>query len=95
MMLSLPIYSNISISTKKVPLYPLTLHRTKRHAGKPIKYVHGLVEKSGLGDSSVDALLFQYVIHECPQRATRDFIAEAARVVKPGGTLTFVDNNPM
>ena len=68
--------------------------RTKSHVGKRIKYVHGMIEESGLQGSSEDMLLFQYVIHECPQRATRAFIAEAARVLKPGGTLTLVDNNP-
>ena len=69
-------------------------HRKQNHAGKRIKYVHGLVEESGLPPASVDALLFQYVIHECPQQTIRDFVAEGARVVKPGGLLTFVDASP-
>ena len=37
-------------------------------------------------------ILAQFVLQ--PQQTMRDFVAEAARVVKPGGTLTFVDNNP-
>lgn len=68
--------------------------RTPAGAQPRIKYVHKLVEQSGLAASSVDALLFQYVIHECPQATIRDFIAEGHRVVRPGGTLVFVDNNP-
>ena len=40
---------------------------------------------------------FAILLNLCPnrpQQTMRDFVAEAARVVKPGGTLTFVDNNP-
>ncbi|GAX79902.1 hypothetical protein CEUSTIGMA_g7342.t1 [Chlamydomonas eustigma] len=59
-----------------------------------IKYMHALAEQSGLPSASVDALLYQYIIHECPQKAIRDFVKESGRVLKPGGTLTFVDNNP-
>jgi hypothetical protein len=40
-------------------------------------------------------MLFHYVIHECPKKAIMDFIQEGARAVRPGGTLTFIDNNPM
>ena len=37
------------------------------HPGRRIKYVHGLVEQSGLAAASLDAMLFHYVTHECPQ----------------------------
>jgi len=59
-----------------------------------IKYMHALAEQSGLPSASVDAILFQYVIHECPQQTIQGFVKESARVLNPGGTLTFVDNNP-
>lgn len=61
---------------------------------KRIKYVHGTAENSGVPDSSVDCLLFQYIIHECPQRTIQNFCREGFRMVKPGGAVMFVDNNP-
>lgn len=59
-----------------------------------IKYVHGMAEASGLAARSVDMLAFNFVIHECPQKTIEDFVAEGRRVLKSGGVLTFVDNNP-
>ena len=41
--------------------------KEKSHLGRRIKYVHGLVEQSGLAAASLDAMLFHYVTHECPQ----------------------------
>ncbi|KAJ9509734.1 hypothetical protein QJQ45_011268 [Haematococcus lacustris] len=66
-------------------------------AGAPqrrVRYLHRLAERSGLPGHSADLVSFQFVIHECPQAATRAFIAEARRVLRPGGVLMIVDNNP-
>ena len=41
--------------------------KEKSHLGRRIKYVHGLVEQSGLVAASLDAMLFHFVTHECPQ----------------------------
>jgi hypothetical protein len=37
---------------------------------------------------------FQFIIHECPQSALSAFVAEGRRILRPGGVLCFVDNNP-
>jgi SAM-dependent methyltransferase len=37
---------------------------------------------------------FQFIAHECPQAALTAFVGEAARILKPGGVICFVDNNP-
>lgn len=68
--------------------------RRKPAGEKRIRYVHGIAENSGYPAASWDMVAFQFVIHECPQQTIRDFIAEAKRIVKPGGVLTFVDNDP-
>ncbi|GFR40615.1 hypothetical protein Agub_g1196 [Astrephomene gubernaculifera] len=60
----------------------------------PIKYVHGMCERSPFADGSQDMVVFNFVTHECPQAAIDDFIAESMRVLRPGGVLTFIDNNP-
>ncbi len=69
--------------------------RRADHAGCRIQYVHRKFEDSGLPKSSVDMLLFQYVVHECPQSAIRDLVTEAARTVRRGGILAFIDTDPM
>lgn len=56
--------------------------------------MHGIAERSPFPDASLDMVSFQFVIHECPQKTIKDFITEAKRILKPGGVLTFVDNNP-
>lgn len=56
--------------------------------------MQGLAEATGLPSASLDLVAFQFVIHECPQQTIRDFIAEGRRLLKPGGVLAFVDNNP-
>lgn len=63
-------------------------------APKRIKFLRGLAEATDFEDAAFDLVVFSFVIHECPQAAIRSFIKEAARIVKPGGVLCFVDNNP-
>jgi ubiquinone/menaquinone biosynthesis C-methylase UbiE len=67
----------------------------KRPAGeKRITFMHGVFEDNTLPSASFDVVVFNFVIHECPQKAIQDFMAGARRLLKPGGVLCFVDNNP-
>ncbi|GIL47872.1 hypothetical protein Vafri_4507 [Volvox africanus] len=65
---------------------------SKRSA--PITYVHGLAEQSPFAEASLDLVNFNFVIHECPQAAIESFVRESLRVLRPGGMVAFVDNNP-
>jgi ubiquinone/menaquinone biosynthesis C-methylase UbiE len=56
--------------------------------------VRGLAESTGYADASWDLVVFSFIAHECPQQALRDFVKEARRIVKKGGVVCFVDNNP-
>jgi ubiquinone/menaquinone biosynthesis C-methylase UbiE len=47
-----------------------------------------------MADASVDVVSLAFVIHECPESATRALMTEAARILKPGGTFVMTDNNP-
>lgn len=60
----------------------------------PITYRHALVERSGLPAGSQQLVAFNFIIHECPQAAIRDFVSEAKRLLPAGGVVAFVDNNP-
>ena len=70
----------------------------RRDEGRPgaerRRWVHGLGEATGMADASVDVVSLAFVIHECPESATRALMTEAARILKPGGTFVMTDNNP-
>ena len=42
---------------------------------------------TGLADESVDVVSLSFVVHELPPHATKAVVAEACRVLKPGGQL--------
>lgn len=58
------------------------------------RWVQGKAEDTRLPDASVDLYSAAFTIHELPQHATRALMAEAARVVKPGGVFVMCDNDP-
>ena len=57
-------------------------------------WVHGKGEDTKMADNSVDIVSLAFVIHECPEYATRALMTEAARILKPGGVFVMTDNNP-
>ncbi|MCO5554681.1 hypothetical protein L7F22_008214 [Adiantum nelumboides] len=72
-----------------------TCHKDKQAAAagkgreKPIRWVHALGENTQLPAASFDIVSLAYVIHECPQDATKALLKEA-----PGGTVALTDNSP-
>lgn len=48
----------------------------------------------GFADASFDRALLFFLLHEQPQAVRERTLAEALRVVRPGGTLTIVDYAP-
>ncbi|KAJ7541969.1 hypothetical protein O6H91_10G083500 [Diphasiastrum complanatum] len=61
---------------------------------KPIHWIHANGEATGLPPASFDVVSFAYVIHECPQQATKALLQEAYRLLRPGGTIALTDNSP-
>ena len=52
------------------------------------------MEATGLPGASCDLVTATFVVHECPPSAIRGLIAEARRLLRPGGVLMLADNNP-
>jgi ubiquinone/menaquinone biosynthesis C-methylase UbiE len=52
---------------------------------------HAAAEATGLSDESVDIVTCIYLFHELPRKARRQVVAEARRILKPGGTFILVD----
>ena len=51
-------------------------------------------EATGLPAASVDLITLQFVCHELPADATRAVLREAARLLRPGGVVALVDQDP-
>ena len=49
------------------------------------------MDETGLPDASIDLVMTSMALHETPPQVRRSAIAEAARVLKPGGRFLLVD----
>jgi ubiquinone/menaquinone biosynthesis C-methylase UbiE len=66
-----------------------------RDSGSRIQaWHHAAAEATGLADASFDLITLQFVCHELPQAATRAVLAEAVRLLRPGGVIALVDQDP-
>jgi len=63
-------------------------------APAPITWHHAAAEVSGLESGAYDLITLQFVCHELPQAATAAVLAEAARLLRPGGVIAVIDQDP-
>jgi ubiquinone/menaquinone biosynthesis C-methylase UbiE len=66
----------------------------QRDRDNAVTWRHARAEATGLPTESYDLITLQFVIHELPQAATQAIFQEALRLLRPGGDLAIVDNNP-
>jgi ubiquinone/menaquinone biosynthesis C-methylase UbiE len=57
-----------------------------------VSLVHGAAEAMPFAEAQFDAVTCIYLFHELPPRVRRAVVGEISRVLKPGGTLIFVDS---
>ncbi|WP_019506330.1 class I SAM-dependent methyltransferase [Pleurocapsa sp. PCC 7319] len=74
--------------------YMLAVAQTTDTQQEISQWLHGLGESTGLADNSLDLVTLQFVIHELPRQATKQIFREVFRILKPGGVIGIVDNNP-
>lgn len=65
-----------------------------RDPNHQIQWLHAPAEATGLASASFDLITLQFVCHELPNQATREIFQEAKRLLRPGGAIAIVDNNP-
>ena len=87
---------NTPINTIGLDLSPymLAVAKTTDKKQEISQWQHGLGEATGLADNSLDLVTLQFVIHELPRQATKNILKEVLRILKPGGVIGVVDNNP-
>ncbi len=56
-----------------------------------VHFKHALAEDTGFADGEFDAVLAYILFHEVPETLFVRIVAEAFRVLRPGGTFTIVD----
>ena len=66
----------------------------RRDKENQINWLHSKAEETKFADNSFDLITLQFVIHELPRYATKAIFSEAKRILRPGGVIAIVDNNP-
>ncbi|MGF1539000.1 MAG: class I SAM-dependent methyltransferase [Pleurocapsa sp.] len=74
--------------------YMLSVAKLADEKQEIAQWLHGLAEATGLPDNSLDLVTLQFVLHELPRQATTAILQEVLRILKPGGVIGIVDNNP-
>lgn len=74
--------------------YMLAVARYCDRTHEIAEWRHAQAEETGLPDQSFDLATLQFVTHELPRQAARAIFQESLRLLRPGGCLAIVDNNP-
>ena len=59
-----------------------------------ISYMHANAEAIPVEDGSQDMVSSSYLVHELPAAATKGFLRDAHRALRPGGVIAIVDGDP-
>ncbi len=74
--------------------YMLAVAKVRDTQGEIATWLHAQAEATGLPDASFDLITLQFLTHELPHAATQAILQEGLRLLRSGGYLAIVDNNP-
>lgn len=75
-------------------VYMLAVAAAQAAEGGAVGWRHALAERTGLPADSFDLVSASFIFHELPAAATADVLAEAVRLLRPGGVFALTDNDP-
>ena len=88
-------YPDAQVTGLDLSPYFLTVARHRHQSTQPIlKWVHAAAEQTPFANGQFDLVSSCLMFHELPQSATRAILAEARRLLSPGGVLAIMDMNP-
>lgn len=85
-------YPRLNVTGLDLSSYYLDVARRELQSWSRVRFVEGAAEAMPFADAEFDAVTCIYLFHELPPRVRRAVVAEVRRVLKPGGTLIFVDS---
>jgi ubiquinone/menaquinone biosynthesis C-methylase UbiE len=89
--LNLPLYGSRVTAVVGIEPSPPLLRRARRHAARPpVELIEGTAEALPLEDKSVDTVVTTWTLCSIPDAVRA--LAEARRVLRPGGALLFVEH---
>ncbi|WP_448564469.1 class I SAM-dependent methyltransferase [Trichothermofontia sp.] len=74
--------------------YMLAVAKVRDIHNEVATWLHAQAEHTGLPNAGFDLITLQFVTHELPHRATQAILQEGLRLLRSGGYLAIVDNNP-
>lgn len=86
----------VAVRVEGLDLSPqmLAVARVRDDRGRIGAWHHAAAEATGLRTASFDLVTLQFMCHELPASATRAVLAEVARLLRPGGVVALVDQDP-
>lgn len=85
-------YPRLNITGLDLSSHYLAVARRELQSWSRVRLVEGAAEAMPFADAEFDAVTCIYLFHELPPRVRRAVVAEIRRVLKPDGTLIFVDS---